>query len=98
MAKVNQDPFSNGEEYRWWTERNCGKCIKSPILNYVTGELDRKPRCSIWREIDDRMFVDRPISKRTIDVCRMNDCPFRKENYPIRHRRRKVCKDVPVLF
>lgn len=97
MTKVNRDPFSNGEDYRWWMSRNCDKCIKSSCLNFETGEFERKSRCSIFRDIEVRMLSDEPIAQRTIDICKKNDCPFRREHWK-RHRRKSKTAGLPSLF
>ena len=97
MAKVNQDPFSNGEEFRNWTERNCDKCYKSPktiigdILTYT------QCRCSIYRDIEMRMFQNEPISQRVIEVCGLRDCPYRREHFPP-HKHKSKTAGLPTLF
>lgn len=78
--KVNRDPFSNGEDYRWWTARNCDRCVKSMRLKDGCEEWT-KCRCAIFRDIDLRMVSNRPIAQRTIDVCSKNDCPYRQEKW-----------------
>ena len=90
MEKVNQDPFSSGEDFRWWTERNCNRCVKS--LKSLTAT---NFRCTIERDIVTRMFSNEPIAKRTIDVCRKADCPCRKEHYP---KRKTKNDNQPELF
>lgn len=97
MKKVNQDPFSNGEEYRWWSARNCDKCIKSPKMVVSDLIVYTKCRCAIYHDIETRMVSDEPIAQRTIDICRENDCPFRKEHWPKRKRKSKTA-NLPSLF
>lgn len=97
MAKVNQDPFSNGEEHRWWTARNCDKCIKSPKLIISDLVAYTKCRCAIYRDIEQRMWSDEPIAQRTIDICKKNDCPFRQEHYKPRKHKSKTA-GLPSLF
>ena len=97
MKKVNQDPFSNGEEFRWWSARNCDKCIKSPKMVVSDLVAYTKCRCAIYHDIETRMVSDEPIAQRTIDICRKNDCPFRKEHWPKRKRKSKTA-NLPSLF
>ncbi len=97
MKKVNQDPFSNGEEFRWWSARNCDKCIKSPKMVVSDLIAYTKCRCAIYHDIETRMVSDEPIAQRTIDICRKNDCPFRKEHWPKRKRKSKTA-NLPSLF
>lgn len=99
MAKVNQDPFSNGEDFRWWSARNCDKCIKSPKMVVRDLIAYTKCRCAIYRDIELRTYSYEPIAQRTIDICRKNDCPFRKEHWPVRkHRRKSKTANLPSLF
>ena len=88
MGKVDQDPFSSGQECRYWKARNCDKCIKRGHLTADNSKYIL--RCAIYRDIEVRMMSNEPISQRTIDICSKNDCPFRKEHYP--KRKRKVNK------
>ena len=75
--KVNQDPFSNGEQHRNFEYWCCEKCVKSSEprtddegLTFYTNEReDGMPKCSIQRDIVLRMFSNEPINQRTIDVC-----------------------------
>lgn len=97
MAKVNQDPFGNGEEHRWWTARNCDKCIKSPKMIISDLVAYTKCRCAIYRDIEQRMWSDEPIAQRTIDICKKNDCPFRQEHYKPRKHKSKTA-GLPSLF
>lgn len=97
MKKVNQDPFSNGEDFRWWSARNCDKCIKSPKMVVSDLVAYTKCRCAIYHDIETRMVSDEPIAQRTIDICRKNDCPFRKEHWPKRKRKSKTA-NLPSLF
>lgn len=95
MEKVNQDPFSNGEEHRWWSARNCDKCIKQ---SHYSERFEKFiVRCAVCRDIEIRMISDEPIAQRTIDICRKNDCPFRKEHWPKRKRKSKTA-NLPSLF
>lgn len=97
MKKVNQDPFSNGEDFRWWSARNCDKCIKSPKMVVSDLIAYTKCRCAIYHDIETRMVSDEPIAQRTIDICKKNDCPFRKEHWP-KHKRRSKTAGLPSLF
>lgn len=97
MAKVNQDPFSNGEDHRWWTARNCDRCYKSPKMVLSDLIAYTKCRCAVYRDIEERMFSDEPITQRTIDICKKNDCPLRKEHWP-KHKRRSKTAGLPSLF
>ncbi len=83
MAKVDQDPFSNGESFDWWNEHNCERCVKASRYKGETlaGDEYTKCRCAIQRDIYTRLCCNDPISQRTIDVCQMDDCPYRKEHY-----------------
>lgn len=94
--KVNKDPFSNGTEHMRWDERNCERCIKGSRYNEKT-ESYSKTRCAIQRDIFTRMYSNEPISQRTIEVCQMLDCPYRKEHYPKRPKGDKY-KNEPKLF
>lgn len=98
MAKVNKDPFSNGTEFELWYERNCERCVKASRFKRETiaGEEYTNCRCAIQRDIITRMGCSEPISQRTIDVCRMEDCPYRKEHYP-KHKRKQT-KGMKYLF
>ena len=96
MAKVNEDPFSNGTEFDSWNERNCERCIKAS--RYTRKQEYTKCRCAIQRDIITRMGCNEPISQRTIDVCRMEDCPYRKEHYPEHKHKRKQTKGMNYLF
>lgn len=97
MAKVNQDPFSNGEDFRWWSARNCDKCIKSPKMVISDLIAYTKCRCAIYRDIELRMVSDEPIAQRTVDICKKNDCPFRQEHYKPRKHKSKTA-GLPSLF
>lgn len=83
MVKVNIDPFSNGTEYDIWNERNCERCVKASRYKgeSIAGDKYTKCRCAIQRDIFTRMYSNEPISQRTIDVCKMRDCPNRQEHY-----------------
>lgn len=98
MKKVNQDPFSNGTEFEVWIERNCERCIKASRFKRETiaGEEYTKCRCSIQQDIFIRRVCKEPISQRTIDVCNMTNCPYRKEHYPA--RKPKKAKGMNDLF
>ena len=99
MAKVNQDPFSNGEEFRNWIERNCDKCYKSPKTIIDDLLVYTKCRCAIYRDINVRMFSDRPIAQRSIDACQKNDCPYRQEHWKQYKRKHKSkTAGLPTLF
>lgn len=91
MKKTNQDPFSNGEEFRWWFARNCERCIKSPK------ELGVIARCAIYRDIEKRFWSDEPIAQRTIDITRKSDCPYKREHYPKRKRKSKTANLTTLL-
>lgn len=93
MKKVDKDPFSNGTEHMRWEERNCNRCWKSSRLKDNEKEYT-KVKCAIQRDIFTRMYSNEPISQRTIDVCRMRDCPYRKENRPKYEKH----KNEPKLF
>ena len=97
MKKVDKDPFSNGTEYSLWEERNCDRCWKSSHLK-KGGDPDYSEytqiKCAIQRDIFTRMYSDVPISQRTIDVCRMRDCPYRQEHRP----KYEKYKNEPKLF
>lgn len=98
MTKVNIDPFSNGTEYMMWESRNCDRCWKSSKLKKEgdTSYEDEytKIRCAIQRDIFTRMGSNEPIAQRTIDVCRMRDCPYREE----KRKRYEKNKGLPKLF
>lgn len=100
MKKVNRDPFSNGTEYMIWEARNCDRCWKSSRLKKEgdTANEDEYTKivCAIQRDIFTRMGCDEPISQRTIDICRMADCPLRQEKRPRRKYDRN--KNEPKLF
>lgn len=100
MTKVNRDPFSNGTDFDYWNERNCERCIKASRCKKETkdGQEYTNCRCSIQRDIFIRMMCNEPISQRTIDVCNMNDCPYRKEHYPAQKRKPKKVEDMNDLF
>lgn len=97
MKKLDRDPFSNGTEFEFWYDRNCDRCIKCshPVLdkygNYIR---DTKIVCAIQREYFMRMYSNEPISQRTLDICSMADCPFRKEE----RKRYEKNKRFPKLF
>ena len=96
MQKVNKDPFSNGTEFDFWFSRNCERCIKdSHLTKDQTGYT--KIKCAIQRDIFTRMYSDEPIAKRTIDICSMSECPYRKEEWPKRKKTDKH-KNEPKLF
>ena len=85
MKKVNLDPFSSGTEHDMWAARNCDRCIKdSHLKKDETGYT--KVVCSIQRDIFTRMCSNEPIKQKTIDICRMRDCPYRKEKWPKKAR------------
>lgn len=97
MAKVNQDPFSNGTEYMLWTERNCNRCYKSSHIK--AGSDPDNPEytritCAIERDIFTRMGSNEPISQRTIDACHNADCPYRQNKRKKYERNKKY----PKLF
>lgn len=97
MKYIDADPFSNGTEYMSWYARNCECCYKSSRLKKEGDYYDEytKSRCAIERDIFTRMVSDKsPIAKRTIDICRMQDCPYRKE----RQKRYEKDKGLPKLF
>lgn len=96
MTKVNIDPFSNGTEFDIWNECNCERCVKASRWS-IEREKYTKCNCSIQRDIFTRMCFNEPISQRTIDVCRMRDCPYRQEHYP-KKRKSDKCKNEPKLF
>lgn len=93
MKKVNQDPFSNGTECERWMEINCEECIKDSHMtedgNYT------KIRCAIQRDIFTRMYSNEPINERTIEVCNMLFCPYKKDHWP---KRKKKDKQETSLF
>ena len=99
MKKVNRYPFSNGTEHDMWEERNCERCVKASRYKGedIGGEEYTKCRCAIQRDISTRMFSNEPISQRTIDVCKMSDCPYRKEHY-LPKRKSDKYKNEPRLF
>lgn len=99
MAKVNIDPFSNGTEFDIWNERNCERCVKASRYKgeTIAGEEYTKGRCAIQRDIFTRMYSNEPISQRTINICRMSDCPYRQEHYPKKRKSDKY-KNEPKLF
>lgn len=78
MKKVNQDPFSNGSEHCDFEAYCCDKCVKSSeprdggdgLVKYTNEREDGMPKCSIQRDIVTRMFCDKPINQRTIDICK----------------------------
>ena len=94
--KVNRDPFSNGEDFRWWSARNCDKCIKSPKMVISDLIAYTKCRCAIYRDIELRMCSDEPIAQRTIDICNKAECPYRQTEWK-RHKRRKPSNSKGVL-
>ena len=96
MEKINQDPFSNGSEFGFWFARNCECCIKDSHLN-KEGPGYTKIKCAIQRDIFTRMYSDEPIAQRTIDICQMNDCPYKKEEWPKRKKTDKY-KNEPKLL
>ena len=98
MKKVNQDPFSSGTAHAMWEERNCDRCVKASRYKGedVGGEEYTQCRCAIQRDIFTRMCSDEPISQRTIDICRMVDCPNRMEHWP--KRKHDKYKNEPKLF
>lgn len=100
MSKVSRNPFSNGTEYEDWNERNCERCIKACKFKKETkdGQEYTKCRCSIQQDIFTGMVSNEPISQRTIDVCNMTDCPYRKEHYPARKRKPKKVEGMNDLF
>jgi len=93
MKKVDRDPFSNGTEHMRWEELNCDRCWKSSRLKDNEKEYT-KVKCAIQRDIFTRMYSNEPISQRTIDVCRMRDCPYRQEHRPKYEKH----KNEPRLF
>ena len=94
MKKVDRDPFSNGTEHMRWEELNCNHCWKSSRLKDNEKEYT-KVKCAIQRDIFTRMYSNEPISQRTIDVCRMRDCPYRQEHRP---KYEKHKRNEPRLF
>ena len=98
LRKVNRDPFSNGTEYMWWTDRNCCRCVKAPHFREDDKRTERamtKCRCAIFRDMDVRMWSDTPIAQRTIDICSKDTCPFRQlywKTYKNSHKREKTLK------
>lgn len=93
MKKVNQDPFSNGTSFDIWNARNCERCIKDSHLTKDQMGYT-KVKCAIQRDIFTRMYSYEPIAQRTIDICKMQDCPYRKTEWP--KRKRKIIE--PNLF
>ena len=98
MKKVNRDPFSNGTEFMFWESRNCDRCWKASRYKgeSIAGDEYTQCHCAIQRDIITRMFSNEPISQRTIDICRMADCPLRQEKRPRRKYDRN--KNEPKLF
>ena len=98
MKKINRDPFGSGTEFDFWNERNCEKCVKASRYKGedIGGEQYTKCRCSIQRDIFTRMYSNEPIAQRTIDICRMTDCPNRLESWP--KRKYEKYKNEPKLF
>ena len=96
MKLANQDPFSSGAEFDFWFARNCEQCIKDSHLNKdQTGYT--KIKCAVQRDIFTRMYSKEPIAQRTIDICRKQDCPYRKTEWPKRKKIDKY-KNEPKLF
>lgn len=95
MKKVNEDPFSNGTEYMIWEGRNCDRCIKDSHLK-ADEKSYTKIKCAIQRDIFTRMIGNEPISERTIEICSMRDCPYRKEEWP--RKKYEKHKNEPKLF
>ena len=99
LKKVNKDPFSNGTDCGWWMQRNCSRCYKAP--KEVISDLIAytQCRCSIYRDIETRMFSDEPIAQRTIRITANDDCPFRQEHWKSYPRKRKSkTEGLPSLF
>lgn len=97
MKKIDKDPFSNGTEHMRWEERNCDRCWKSSHLKRGSGPDNpdfTATRCAIQRDIFIRMYSNELISQKTIDVCRMRDCPYRQEKRPKYEKH----KNEPKLF
>lgn len=96
MKKVNKDPFGSGTEHDIWANWNCDRCVKASRYKgeSIAGEEYTKCRCAIQRDIFTRMTSDEPIAQRTIDICRMRDCPHRKEH----HKKYEKYKREPKLF
>ena len=96
MKKVDIDPFSNGTEFAIWNDRNCEDCIKASRYKgeSIAGDEYTQCRCAIQRDIFTRMASNEPISQRTIDVCKMRDCPYKKEHY----KKYEKHKKEPKLF
>ena len=99
MKKVDRDPFSNGTQYMMFDDANCGHCIKNSVWDeardrYTNADEDNMPnRCSILRDIMNRMVSSKPIHQRTVDVCDNYTlhgvlCPYRKteRSKPKTHR------------
>ena len=98
MKRVNKDPFSNGTEYMLFEEHCCDKCIKHSRYNEKTDEYTQI-KCSIERDILERMYNNEPINQRTIDVC--NDFILRGKICPYMQTERKKVdktKNLPKLF
>ena len=96
MKKVDQDPFSNGTEHMIWEGLNCDRCTKNSHIK-EDGNSFTIIKCAIQRDIFTRMFSNEPIAQRTIDICQMKDCPYRKEEWPKRKKAEKH-KNEPKLF
>lgn len=98
MAKVNQDPFSNGTELMLWYDHNCDRCWKSSRLKKEgdTKNEDEYTKiiCAIQRDIFTRMYSNELIAERTIEICRSGKCPYRQE----RRKKYERNKKYPKLF
>jgi len=95
MKKIDRDPFSNGTQHMMFEEANCDHCIKNSVWDeardrYTNADEDNMPnRCSILRDIMNRMVSSKPINQRTVDVCDNYIlhgvlCPYRKTEWPKR--------------
>ena len=91
MRKVNKDPFSKGTEFMMFEDACCNKCIKASqprdggdgLVYYTNERDDGLPKCSIQRDNVIRMFTNKPINERTIQIChdfimKGTLCPYRK--------------------
>lgn len=89
MNKTTKPCFSNGSEAGWWMDRNCDYCIKASRLK-DNGVDYTKSRCKIQDEILTQWMGrgDELISQRTYDVTQKADCPYRKEHYPKRNKKK----------
>lgn len=86
MKMIDKDPFSSGTEFMMWEARNCDRCWKSSHIKRGSDpdNPDYTPIiCAIQRDIFTRMITDKqPISRRSYDICRKSDCPYRRKDRP----------------